>query len=124
MQANAIPLAMRGTGNHSSMRQVAITAVVAAFAMLASGSDQRNAAFAQASSPAGIVANGNAVVTGFSGAQPPAMIAPGVDPADKTFIDLQGPSARVFDLQAPGAPPQAQLLTAPKPFTATASQIG
>ena len=92
--------------------------------MFASGSGQRNAAFAQASPPSGVVANGNAVVTGFSGAQPPAMIAPGIDPADKTFIDLQGPSARVFDPQAPGAPPQAQLLTAPKPFTVTAGQVG
>src|SRR5665647_2780786 len=123
MRADAIPSA-RGQGNHSNTRHVAIAAFVAALAMLACGSDHRNAAFAQGSPPAGIVANGNAVVTGFSGAQPPAMIAPGVDPADKTFIDLQGPAARVFDLQAPGAPPQAQLLTAPKPFTVTAGQVG
>jgi hypothetical protein len=102
---------------------MAIAAVVAALATLASGSDRRNSAFAQAS-PAGLVANGNAVVTGFSGAQPPAVIAPGVDPADKTFIDLQGPAARVFDLQAPGELPQTQLLTAPKPFTVTADQVG
>jgi hypothetical protein len=64
------------------------------------------------------------VVTGFSGTQPPILIAPGTDPADKTVIDLTGPSARIVDLQAPGAPPQAQLLQAPKPFTVTASQIG
>ena len=29
-----------------------------------------------------------------------------------------------MDLQAPGAPPQAQLFTAPKPFTVTAGQVG
>ena len=63
-------------------------------------------------------------MTGFSGAQPPTLIAPGVDPADKTYIDLAGPSARVIDLQTAGAPPQAQLLQAPKTFTVTASQIG
>ncbi|WP_142250429.1 hypothetical protein [Bradyrhizobium sp. UNPF46] len=77
-----------------------------------------------AAQPVGIVANGNAVVTGFSGAMPPAEIPPGVDPADKTAIDLNGPSARVLDLQSPGAPPQAQILTAPKPFTVTAGQTG
>jgi hypothetical protein len=120
MQADTI--SSRGQSNRSIARHLAIATAVAALAMFASGGGQRNAAFAQASPP--IVANGNAVVTGFSGAQPPAMIAPGVDPADKTFIDLQGPAARVFDLQAPGAPPQAQMLTAPKPFTATAAQIG
>src|SRR5674476_1006549 len=86
--------------SHSRTRRAAIAAVVSALAIFSFGSGHRGAALAQA---AGIVANGNAVVTGFSGAQPPAMIAPGVDPADKTFIDLQGPAARVFDLQAPGA---------------------
>src|SRR3981081_2156128 len=29
-----------------------------------------------------------------------------------------------MDLQAPGAPPQAQLLPAPKPFTVVAGQVG
>ncbi|MFZ2155348.1 MAG: hypothetical protein WAV72_04375 [Bradyrhizobium sp.] len=119
MRANAISPAIR-QGNYSSISHVATAAVAVIFAVLFSV----GAAFAQVSPPTGIVANGNAVVTGFSGALPPASIAPGVDPADKTFIDLQGPAARVLDLQAPGAPPQAQLLTAPKPFTVTAGQIG
>jgi hypothetical protein len=79
MQADTI--SSRGPGNHSSIRHRAIATIVAVVAMLASGGDDRGAAFAQASPPAGVVANGNAVVTGFSGAQPPAMIAPGVDPA-------------------------------------------
>lgn len=125
MGENATSLGVR-RNNHSIKRQLAraaIAAIAAVFAALCFG-DYLSAALAQASPPAGIVANGNAVVTGFSGALPPVTIAPGVDPADKTFIDLQGPAARVFDLQAPGAPPQAQLLTAPKPFTATAGQVG
>lgn len=91
MQADTIS----SRGNHSSIRHVSIAAAVAALAMLASSGDHRGAVLAQASPPAGIVANGNAVVTGFSGAQPPAITAPGVDPADKTFIDLQGPAAVV-----------------------------
>jgi hypothetical protein len=73
---------------------------------------------------AGILAPGNAVVTGFSGAPPPAQIAPGADPGDQTYIDPGGPSAQVFDLQSPGAPPQAQVLAEPNPFTVTAAQVG
>jgi hypothetical protein len=69
-----------------------------------------------------ILIDGNAVVTGFSGTQPPLPFPPSV--ADQAAIDLNGPAARVMDLQAPGAPPQAQLLTAPKPFTVTAGQVG
>ena len=123
MRVNAIFSSAVRQRNHSIKRQIASAAIAAVFAVLCCG-DYRGAALAQASPPAGIVANGNAVVTGFSGAQPPVTIAPGVDPADRTFIDLQGPAMRVLDLQAPGAPPQGQLLTAPKPFTATAGQVG
>ena len=54
----------------------------------------------------------------------PAQTASGVDPADQTSIDLNGPSARIVDLQRMGGPPQAQLVGAPKPFTFTAAQIG
>ena len=72
----------------------------------------------------GIIVDGNAVVTGFSGALPPSLIAPGVNPADKTLLDINGASLRVIDLQAPAAPPQAQLLQMQKPFAVTAAQIG
>jgi hypothetical protein len=68
---------------------------------------------------------GNAAVTGFSGALPPAQIAPGVDPGKKTFIDLNGPSLRIVDLHnMGGGPPQAQLVRAPKLFTFSAASIG
>ena len=78
---------------------------------------------ASAQDARGILAPGNAAVTGFSGTQaPPA--APNTDPADLTEIDLAGPSVRIIDLQTMGAPPQAQLVQAPKPFTATAAQLG
>jgi hypothetical protein len=67
---------------------------------------------------------GDAAVTGFSGALPPAQIAPGVDPVAKTVIDLNGPALRVVDLHHMGAPPRAQLVAAPKPLTISAAMIG
>ncbi|MFZ0425846.1 MAG: hypothetical protein WAL80_23455 [Xanthobacteraceae bacterium] len=71
-----------------------------------------------------ILAPGNAAVTGFSGASPPAQIAPGIDPGELTFIDGGGPSLRIVDLQLMGGPPAAQLVGAPKPYTWLANQIG
>jgi hypothetical protein len=76
---------------------------------------------ASAQDARGILAPGNAVVTGFSGTQAPPP-APG-NP-DLTEIDLAGPSVRIVDLQNMGGPAQAQLVAAPKPFTATAAQVG
>ena len=62
------------------------------------GAAATGAVFAQPA-PQSIFGLGDAVVTGFSGALPPdAPLPPGVTPADKTFIDLDGPSARVIDL--------------------------
>ena len=80
-------------------------------------------AFAQ-QIPSGVLAVGNAAVSGFSGAQPPVQIPPGVDPAEKTFIDIDGPSLRIVDLAHMGGPPAAQLVAAPKPTTWFAAQIG
>ncbi|MCG2630294.1 hypothetical protein L6654_27055 [Bradyrhizobium sp. WYCCWR 13023] len=71
-----------------------------------------------------VVADGNAALTGFSGVTPPVVVAPGVNPLDKTYIDPNGVSVRVVDLQSMGGPPQAQVVTAPKPFAATAAQVG
>ncbi|HYA72279.1 MAG TPA: hypothetical protein VEF36_03880, partial [Roseiarcus sp.] len=65
-----------------------------------------------------------AAVTGFSGASPPANIAPGEDPGEKTFIDLSGPSLRVVDLRHMGGPAAAQLVGAPKRFTFAARDVG
>ena len=74
--------------------------------------------------PSALVALGNAAVTGFSGALPPIQIASGVVPGEKTFIDLNGPSLRVVDLQHMGGPPMAQFVGAPKPFTFSAAAVG
>jgi len=76
----------------------------------------------QASNP--VYGPGDAVVTGFSGALPPVQIAPGADPNQTTFIDLNGPSLRVVDLRDMESPPSAQLVGAPKPLTVTAASIG
>lgn len=74
--------------------------------------------------PFAVVEPGEAAVTGFSGAPPPANIAPGEDPGGKTFIDLGGPSLRVVDLRDMGGPAAAQLVGAPKRFTFAARDVG
>src|SRR5712672_4043760 len=97
---------LASAGSLAPARLLACAIVILMFCAVTIG-----AAFAQA--PQGILAPGDAAVTGFSGAQPPESIPPGVDPADQTTIDLQGPSLRVIDLQNMGGPPQAQLVQAP-----------
>ena len=76
------------------------------------------------SSDRGIVADGEAAVSGFSGVTTIAPPPQGVDPLAVTFIDLAGPSARVIELRDTQGPPRAQVIPAPKPFTATAAQVG
>lgn len=72
-----------------------------------------------------VLPSGDGAVAGFSGT---AVIVspPPPEPAriDKTYINLDGPSLRVIGLSRMGGPPQAQLVAAPKTFTATARQIG
>ena len=70
--------------------QLASIGLVAAGIMLAGIFADVATAIAQ-TAPAGILAPGNAAVTGFSGAIAPAQIAPGVDPRETTFIDVDGP---------------------------------
>ncbi len=79
---------------------------------------------AQVAAQQAVYAPGNAAVTGFAGALLPNEIAPGVDPAQKTFIDLNGPSLRVVDLRHMNGPPEAQVVGAPKPITVSAAQVG
>jgi hypothetical protein len=83
-----------------------------------------SSAVAQDSSRA-ILGLGNAVVTGFSGVRPPPTpLPPNVDPIERTYIDLDRPSARVINIDALLGPPAAQLLVARKPFSVTAAQVG
>jgi uncharacterized repeat protein (TIGR01451 family) len=93
-------------------------------ATLLLGAASTGAVFAQPA-PQSIFGLGDAVVTGFSGTVPPdTPLPPGLTPEDKTFIDLEGPSAQVIDLQEMGGAPEGQVVEAPTPFTATAEQIG
>jgi hypothetical protein len=120
---------MRSSRTYSAMRTGRRRPAAAVLAALASAALAAVLAIAAADrataqAPSGILAPGNAAVTGFSGMVQPAQVASGVNPADLTFIDLDGPSARIVDLQRMGGPPQAQLVAAPKPFTFTAAQIG
>lgn len=71
-----------------------------------------------------VLADGDALVTSFSGAMPPPMIAPGQDPAQNTIIDPSGASLRAIQLQAPGGAPQGQVAQAPKGLTIAAARIG
>jgi hypothetical protein len=72
----------------------------------------------------GILAPGNAAVTGFSGAAWPLRIPPGVIPASRATIDLNGASVRIIDLQNMGGPQDARLVPARAPFSITAGQVG
>ena len=76
------------------------------------------------SSDHAIVTDGEAVVSGFSGASAMTPTPQGVDPVAVTFIDPNGLSARVIDLRGAGGPPQAQVLPAPNPSSVTAAQVG
>ena len=69
----------------------------------------------------GIIAPGNAVVTGFSGTIA-APAPPGEDPFDYITINPDGPSAEVIDLGNLG--PQGRLSDALKTFAVSAAEIG
>jgi hypothetical protein len=74
---------------------------------------------------AGIIAPGDAVVTGFSGiVAPDAPLAPGADPLDQFHIDLDGPSAQIKRLGIPGGPPVGQLISPEAPYKVKARDVG
>jgi hypothetical protein len=103
-------------------RRLAAALIVSAGTLVGAATTPAGAQGASTAGSTAILIDGNAVVTGFSGTQPPLPFPPSAN--DQATIDINGPSARIVDLQVPGAPPQAQLLNAPKPFTAYASQVG
>src|ERR1700680_1817373 len=70
---------------------------------------------------------GDAVVTGFSGTLAPDAAKP--RPANKSAIDLtfinpDGPSARIIDIRQPGYVWDGRLLAAPKTFDVLAKDVG
>jgi len=83
------------------------------------------ASLAPASAEDGVLARGDAVVTGFSGIRPAdAPLKPGANPLDEFFIDLNGPAAQILSLAAPEGTPSGQLISAPAKLRIKASQIG
>jgi hypothetical protein len=71
-----------------------------------------------------IIQRGDAVVTAFAGTRAPATPPTDVHPLDRTFIDLQGLTAQIFDLSNLGGGPGGQLADAPVKFRAKAADIG
>lgn len=72
----------------------------------------------------GIIKPGDAAVTGFSGVTYPPRVRRSENPLEQTFIDLNGATLRIVDLQNMGAAAYGQLVAAPKPFIANAAQLG
>jgi hypothetical protein len=74
--------------------------------------------------PAGL-APGDVAVSGFSGTTLAVeSLPPGVKPIDKTVIDVEESSLRIYDLSALGGAPAAQVLSPPVKFSARAKDIG
>ena len=70
---------------------------------------------------------GDAVVTGFSGTvapDPAKKLPPKKSASDLTFIDPDGPSARVIDVSRPGYVWDGRLFAAPKTFDVLAKDVG
>jgi len=70
---------------------------------------------------------GDAVVTGFSGtiaSDPNKRRPPGKSAIDLSFIDPEGPSARIIAIGRPGHVWDGRLLTAPKTFDVLAKDVG
>jgi hypothetical protein len=73
----------------------------------------------------GVLAPGDAVITGFSGSKATAAPAnANADPLDALYIDLEGPSAKIVRIGVPGAPPQGQLIAAPSTLKVLAKEVG
>jgi hypothetical protein len=96
---------------------LATVALVAAPLLLFSGTDR---AMAQDTA---IYAAGEPIITGFSGVVPPNPPPPSGDPIDQTFIDLDGTSMVIQQLQ-PDGPPSGQLIPSPAVFSAKARDVG
>ena len=74
-----------------------------------------------------IITLGNAVVTGFSGTlapDPKKPRPPNKSVIDLTFIDPDGPSARVIDVTQPGHVWDGRVFAAPKTFNVLAKDVG
>ncbi len=72
-----------------------------------------------------VLGPGDVAISGFSGTKLAAeAVAPGVDPVDKTVIDLEGAALRILDMSDLGAPPGGQSVDAPVKREVGAGDIG
>ncbi len=79
----------------------------------------------RASAQSAPIGPGDTAVSGFSGTVLSAdSLAPGVDPIDKTVIDVNGAALRVFDMTTVGGPPAGQTVAPPVKFEVPAKDIG
>jgi hypothetical protein len=109
-------MCLRSTSKRGAFRSLIAAAALTPLLLLAGQAAE--------AADTGILAPGDAVVTGFPGTVPPASPpAPGVDPMDLTFINPDGASMKVQRLQ-PSGPPTGQLIASPSVFAATARQVG
>jgi hypothetical protein len=70
-----------------------------------------------------IYAPGEPIITGFAGVLPPATPPASGDPIDQTFINPDGSSMVIQQLQ-PNGPPQGQMIPSPTVFSAKARDVG
>jgi hypothetical protein len=71
-----------------------------------------------------IIRRGDAVVTGYSGTKTDKDVPADVHPLDRTFIDLGGTSAQVFDLSVLGTGPRGQVSDVPSKLQIKAADVG
>ena len=72
-----------------------------------------------------LVSPGDTAMTGFSGTVLASeSLPPGVDPLDRTFIDISGPAFRLFDLKSLDMDADGRLVVAPLKLEIPASTIG
>jgi hypothetical protein len=75
--------------------------------------------------PTGAIGAGDVAVSGFSGTILfGESLAPGVDPIDKTVIDVDGASLRIFDVSTLGGAPAGKIVNPPLKFAVPAKDIG
>ena len=78
-----------------------------------------------ASAETAVLSAGDTALSGFSGTVLSAeSLPPGVNPIDKTVIDVDGPALQILDLSAIGGPAAGQIVAPPVKFSVPAKDIG
>ena len=116
---------MRANSGKPAMASLTMTTILKRRAAgLATGFLLLAATITGAQADQSVLGQGNAVVTGFSGTAPAAAPAASGDPLDALFIDLNGASARILNVQTGGQPAQGQVVPAPTVLAVKAGDVG